>query len=153
VLLPGLLGAATASLPERGGPQRAGGSSLLVPRYEVERLLGQGGMGAVYLARRQPSGERGAPKVILPESAADERATRLFLREVSVLRELVHPHIVRFQEVGTHQGQFFFAMEYVEAIDLRAELAGLPEAERVGVACALACQALSGLAHAHALGF
>ncbi len=125
---------------------------LLAPGYTIERCLGQGAMGAVYLARRQESGRRCALKVILPESAADERATQLFLREVSVLRRLDHPRIVRFLDIGEHRGQFFFAMEYVETVDLKAELAGRGPDERVALTCALVCQALEGLQHAHDLG-
>jgi serine/threonine-protein kinase len=125
---------------------------LLAPGYKVERSLGQGAMGAVYLARRLATGQRCALKVILPESAADERAMQLFLREVSVLRRLDHPRIVRFLEIGAHQGQFFFAMEYVETIDLKAELARHAQEERVALICALICQALEGLQHAHDLG-
>jgi serine/threonine-protein kinase len=126
---------------------------LLVPGYEIERLLGQGGMGAVYLARRETTGECCALKVILPESAADERVMKLFLREVSVLRQLDHPRIVRFQEIGMHLGQFFFAMEYVETVDLRHELTRLGQAERIATACGLVCQVLEGLGYAHELGF
>jgi serine/threonine-protein kinase len=127
--------------------------TILVPGYDIERLLGQGGMGAVYLARRQGTGQRCALKVILPESAADERSMKLFLREVSVLSQLDHPRIVRFHEIGMHSGQFFFAMEYVETVPLRDELDRLPPAERVATACALICQVLEGLGYAHARGF
>jgi hypothetical protein len=82
-------------------PRRdASGTSLRVPGYDLETLLGQGGMGAVYLARRQATGQRCALKVILPESATDERAMKRFLREVKVLSQLEHPRIVRFQEMG-----------------------------------------------------
>jgi serine/threonine-protein kinase len=130
-----------------------GGAVQPVPGYHVERLLGQGGMGAVYLARRAVTGEPCALKVILPESAADERAMKRFLREVSVLSQLRHPRIVRFQEMGIHHGQFFFAMEYVPAVNLRDELTGLAEHRRVPLVSALACQVLEGLDYAHAQGF
>jgi serine/threonine-protein kinase len=135
--------------PDVGGPAPV----LLAPGYEVERLLGQGGMGAVYLARRLSTGQRCALKVVLPESAADERGLKRFLREVSVLSRLDHPAIVRFQEIGMHLGQFFFAMDHVETIDLAGELSGLSAHERTATACALVCQVLEGLGYAHELGF
>jgi serine/threonine-protein kinase len=150
---------------EVGGPTpaTAGSSTMLppagesaaraVPGFEITRGLGQGGMGVVYLARRLATGERCALKIILPESAASERAMQLFLREVSVLSRLDHPRVVRFHEMGIAQGQFFFAMEYVEAVDIADRLARAPEADRVRTSCAIACQVLEGLGYAHAQGF
>jgi serine/threonine-protein kinase len=139
-----------------GQPERAPGAARplpSVPGYETIRPLGRGGMGEVFLARRADTRQMYALKVILPESAAGERALRLFLREIDVLRELNHPRIVRFHEMGLTGGQFFFAMEYVEAVDLRAEQAALPADARVRTACDLACQVLEGLAYAHARGY
>jgi serine/threonine protein kinase len=124
-----------------------------IPGYEVLRPLGRGGMGAVYLARRLADGDRCAVKLILPEAAADERALQRFLREVRVLSRLEHPRIVRFREMGLAEGQFFFAMDYVETVDVQERLAHFPEAGRVRVLCALACQVLEGLGYAHAQGF
>jgi serine/threonine-protein kinase len=142
-------GASAASANEPGEPAR-----LAMPAgYEVIRQLGQGGMGVVYLARRPPSPEPVALKLILPESAVSERALSLFLREISVLCRLTHPRIVRFLEMGTMQGQFFFAMEYVETVDLHEALAHLPERRRIQPLCRLACQVLDGLGYAHAAGF
>jgi serine/threonine-protein kinase len=121
--------------------------------YEVLRPLGRGGMGAVYLARRQADGDLCALKLILPEAAADDRALQRFLREVRVLSRLDHPRIVRFREMGMAGGQFFFAMDYVETVDVAERLARFPEAGRVRILCALACQVLEGLQYAHAQGF
>jgi eukaryotic-like serine/threonine-protein kinase len=59
-----------------------------VQGYEIVRKLDQGGMGAVYLARQRATGRLYALKVIIPESAASEKAMALFLREVSVLSRL-----------------------------------------------------------------
>jgi serine/threonine-protein kinase len=147
-----LVGAAPAPPPEApaAGKDPAVPS---VPGYEVLRSLGRGGMGAVYLARRPADGELCAVKLILPEAAADERALQRFLREVRVLSKLEHPRIVRFREMGLAEGQFFFAMDYVETIDVPERLARFPEAGRARVVCALACQVLEGLNYAHAQGF
>jgi serine/threonine-protein kinase len=128
-------------------------SGAVVPGYEVVRPLGRGGMGIVYLARHHATGELRAVKLILPEAAADERALQRFLREVRVLSRLDHPRIVRFREMGLADSQFFFAMDYVETIDLEERLAGFPEAGRTRVLCALTCQVLEGLGYAHGQGF
>lgn len=126
---------------------------LCLPGDAVERLLGQGGMGAVYQARREATGERCAVKVILPACADDDGAVKRFLREADVLRQIDHRRIVRFREVGTHAGQFYFVLDFIETIDLPSELAKAGPTGRVALACRLACQLLEGLGHAHARGF
>ena len=124
-----------------------------VPGYEIVRQLGRGGMGVVYLAQRTTNGEPVALKLIVPESVASDRAVRLFLREVSVLCQLNHPRIVRFHEVGMARGQFFFAMEYVPAVDLAQLLARQAPPTAVKTLCGLFCQLLEALHHAHRRGF
>lgn len=124
-----------------------------VPGYHLEKLVGQGGMGRVYLAKNQNSGEKVALKIITPESASNERAMNMFLREISVLSRLDHPRIVRFHEMGIAQGHFFFVMEYVETVDFPDLLEQLNETTRIKVATAVACQVLEGLSHAHSLTF
>jgi eukaryotic-like serine/threonine-protein kinase len=125
----------------------------VVHGYEVIRKLGQGAMGAVYLARQHSTGRHLALKFIVPESAAGDRAMALFLREVSVLSRLDHPRIIRFHEMGIAQGQFYFAMEYVETVDYRSILGSHPDRDRIRAACALMCPVLAGLGHAHERGF
>jgi serine/threonine protein kinase len=121
--------------------------------YAVERLLGAGGMGAVYLARRQGGGPPVALKVMLPKVAVDDAAQETFLREIEVTRALRHPNIVGLLDFGKHEGSFYFAAEYcpggsVEA--LRRSHGGrlsLPRVLRIAV------DALEGLAAAHEEGF
>jgi serine/threonine-protein kinase len=124
-----------------------------VPGYEIVRQIGRGGMGVVYLARQETSGQPVALKLIVPESVTSDRAVRLFLREVSVLCQLNHPRIVRFHEVGMARGQFFFAMEYVQTVDLKELLAQQPARGAVKTLCGLFCQVLEALSHAHQRGF
>jgi eukaryotic-like serine/threonine-protein kinase len=152
----------TTNLPARAADERThfgppvpaleGAPAPAVPGYEVLRKLGQGGMGAVYLARHQATGDSVALKVIIPEAAARDSAVNRFLREARLLSQLDHPRIVRFREVGLHLGQFFLAMEYVEALDLKALLAGMEPPRRVAACAAVLCQALEGLENAHARG-
>ena len=124
-----------------------------VPNYTVVRELGRGAMGVVYQARHDQTGRMVALKLIVPESAATRTAIDRFLREMSVVSQLKHPHIVEWLEQGMTRGQFWFTMEYVEGTNLEA----LADLERgyypISQACRLASQVLKGLAHAHALGF
>jgi len=121
--------------------------------YAIERLLGKGGMGAVYLARRPGVGPEVALKVMLPKMVVDEGAQEIFLREIEVTRALRHPNVVGLLDFGRHEGRFYFALEYcpggsVEA--LRRRLGGrvpLPSTLRIAV------DALAGLAAAHEAGF
>jgi len=121
--------------------------------YAIERLLGKGGMGAVYLARRQGDGAPVALKVMLPKMVVDEAAQEIFIREIEVTRALRHPNVVGLLDFGRHEGRFYFALEYcpggsVEA--LRVRLGGrvpLPSTLRIAV------DALEGLAAAHEAGF
>jgi eukaryotic-like serine/threonine-protein kinase len=124
-----------------------------VPGYEIVRPLGEGRLGAVYLARHIGSGDPVALKLIVPESAAGHRAVQLFLSEVNVLRQLDHPRIVRFREAGLANGQFFVAMEYVPTVDAAALLARRSLRTRMKTACALVCQVLEALAYGHGKGF
>jgi eukaryotic-like serine/threonine-protein kinase len=123
--------------------------------YVIERLLGKGGMGAVYLARRL-GGEPSPPvalKVMLPRMVVDEEAQGIFIREIEVTRALRHPNIVGLLEFGRHQGRFFFALEYCaggSAEQLRRRHGGrvpLPSTLHIAVG------ALEGLAAAHEAGF
>ena len=136
----------TQAAPHVGGPL------LDIPGYTIERKLGQGGMGVVYLGRQQSTGERVAVKIVVPESAAHDRAMNFFLREARVLSQLTHPSIVRFREMGMHLGQAFFVMEYVETVEWKSQVAKCPAAERIRIACDLVCQVLGGLQYAHDLG-
>jgi serine/threonine-protein kinase len=109
-------------------------------------------MGSVYLARQRSTGREFAVKLILPETGLGPKALAFFLREVSVLSRLDHPRIVRFHEIGEVQGQFYFAMEYVPTIDLRAIMAALSGPEQTVLACSVIADALEGLEYAHDRG-
>jgi serine/threonine-protein kinase len=131
--------------PRSDGPQVAG--------YEVGRLLGKGGMGAVYHARRKADGREAALKVMLAQVNVDEFAREVFRREIEVTRQLRHPSIVELFEHGAAGDSFWFAMEFCPggSVDslMKQRNAPLPQATAVRIAL----QALEGLAHAHGLGF
>jgi serine/threonine-protein kinase len=117
--------------------------------YRLERLLGRGGMGAVFLAYDTRLHRQVALKVI--DSDGDDAASSdRLLREARNAAGLNHPHICAVYEVGETGGTSFIAMEYVAGRSLRAQVdeGALP----VGEAVRLGIQAADALAHAHEHG-
>lgn len=86
--------------------------------YVVEKELGAGAMGAVFRARHQKSGQRVAIKIIAPGLAASDAAMVRFKREISILKQLEHPNIVRLIASGKISGSPFYVMEYIEGESL-----------------------------------
>ena len=88
-------------------------------RYTVERLLGRGGSGEVYLATQAPLQRQVALKIQLARIANPETADR-FRREAGVVAQLQHPHVVTLLDFGiADDGRAFFAMEYLGGRSLR----------------------------------
>jgi serine/threonine protein kinase len=83
----------------------------IIGRYEVERLLGEGGMGVLYLAR-DPVIDRHVALKLLRVNGEDLR--RRFMREAQSAGRLQHPNIVTVYDVGDHDGQLYIAMEYID---------------------------------------
>jgi serine/threonine-protein kinase len=134
------------------GKEKAAPAPPAVPGFRLERELGRGGMGIVYLARREADNESFALKMILPAMVSDEVSLSRFLREAEILRQLNHPHIVKFHEMGFADGRLFFVMEYAAGTDADQHVAtagALPVARAVG----WICQLLAALEYAHAAGF
>jgi serine/threonine protein kinase len=133
------------------GQAQAGASDLSALRgYELlGEPLGEGGMGAVYLARHQRTGTAAAIKLMLPKVAADEDAIAMFQREIRNTMSLNHRHVVRLLDHGFARGALFMVLEYCDggtAEDLRVQRGGvLPVDEAVEIAV----QALEGLAYCH----
>ncbi len=129
---------------------RAGTGDLVAVRgYTILKKLGQGGMGVVYLARHDASGEQTALKVMLPRVAVNPRARDQFLREVEISKLLKHRNIVQLRDSGCSEGTFFFTQEFCDggSVDkLMARRGGsLPMAE----ATRIILETLEGLAYAH----
>jgi WD40 repeat protein len=136
------------TLPENVVPGPAARTSP--PGYTIERELGTGGMGVVYLARQEGLERPVALKMIRPAmlTGADELAR--FVQEARVLARLRHPHIVQVFDIGTHQGQPFFSLEYCSGGSLARKLAGTPLPARD--AARLVEQLAGAVAAAHAEG-
>ena len=82
--------------------------------YRIVRLLGEGGMGAVYEARLEPLDRRVALKTLHPEYARNQEAVARFFNEAKVLSKLEHPSIVQVSDFGhTPDGIAYLVMEYL----------------------------------------
>jgi serine/threonine-protein kinase len=92
------------------------GSELL--GYRIERVLGRGGMGVVYLAHQVVLDRMVALKLLAPELAEDAGFRDRFLRESRIAASLEHPSIVPIYDAGEVEGRLYIAMRYVEGSDL-----------------------------------
>src|SRR4051812_48212561 len=124
------------------------GSSLLAGRYRVERMLGRGGMAAVYLAHDETLDRQVAVKRLHTDSPDD--AARRFAREAKLGASLNHPNLVWVFDAVADDGGVLIVMEYVEGTTLARELSDGPLRPRH------ACRVIQGLAraldHAHSHG-
>jgi tetratricopeptide (TPR) repeat protein len=136
-------GATTAAIGPQ--PPLPSGVPATIDRYLVERRLGAGGMGVVFLAHDPELDRKVAVKLLRDARGAD--ATERLRREARALAALSHPNVVAVHDVGEHDGQPFVAMEYVDAGSLRGWL-GKPRTWREIVPVVIA--AARGLAAAHA---
>lgn len=131
---------------------RTPGTLWLPEGYEHVRMLGEGAMGSVHLARHVATGAERAIKQILPLAVMSDQARALFLREARVQARLVHPNVVRvFSVEEAADGAFSIVMEAAgggSVGNLLRARTFLPAAEAVP----LTIQALDGLQHAHDLG-
>ncbi len=87
-------------------------------RYNLLLKLGQGGMGAVYLARQKTLRRYCAVKVISPQFSQDKDSAGRFLREARAAAAFSHPNLVGIYDCDQHNGEYFIAMEYVEGLSL-----------------------------------
>ena len=121
--------------------------------FRVERVIGRGGMGVVYLARDESLGRPVALKVLAPDLAENEVFRERFIRESRLAASLDHANIVPIYEADEADGVLFIAMRYVQGMDLRTMLTAegrlAPEQAvvRIGVQVARALDA----AHARGL--
>ncbi len=82
--------------------------------FEIEKQLGVGGMGIVYLATYLKTGQKVALKVLTPALAMDKKVHSRFEREMEILQKLRHKHIVQYYWGGTIKGQPLYAMEIMD---------------------------------------
>jgi tRNA A-37 threonylcarbamoyl transferase component Bud32 len=97
-------------------------AGTLLGNYELGRMLGRGGMGAVYEGRHRSVHKRVAIKVLLPHLAASKSSTQRFLREAEAAGRVRHPHTVDVTDVGVSESIPFIVMEYLEGQNLADRL-------------------------------
>jgi len=146
-------GARRARRTNNAGPLEVGQS--FGPRYHIIRLLGAGGMGAVYQAWDAELGVAVAIKVIRPEVMEDpataEEVGRRFKRELLLARQVTHKNVVRIHDIGDIDGIKYITMSYVEGTDLASILkkdGKRPIPELLGIARSV----IGGLVAAHSAG-
>ena len=137
---------ALVATPGGGGPSLKAGA-IAGGQYRIERRIGSGGMGVVYLAHDLRLDRDVALKV---GQALSADALRRVEREAIALARLSHPNVVVIHDVGELDGRVFLAMEFVEGGNAREWLAARPRSWREIVALFVA--AGDGLAAAHAAG-
>jgi len=134
------------------GPQSSlGVGGVLAGRYEIMKLLGEGGMGAVYKARDIELDRLVAIKVIRPELAGHPSVLQRFKQELILARKITHRNVIRIYDLGVADGFRFITMEYVEGKDLSSLLEERPRYE-TGEAVAILRQICAALQAAHAEG-
>ncbi|WP_227998727.1 serine/threonine-protein kinase [Nocardia australiensis] len=119
--------------------------------YRLDRMLGRGGMGEVWLARDSATGRTVALKVLSENLPGDGEYRRRFEREARIGSQLRNPHIVRIHGFGEHDGRLFIAMEYIAGIDL-AEMLSRVGTLNPDAAVDFIGQVASGLEAAHRAG-
>ena len=98
-------------------------NTILDGQYQIESMLGKGGMGAVFLARHILLGDRVAIKILPPEMRHNAEWLRRFQREGQAARRFRHPNAVTVYDLRTtSDGMIYMVMEYVEGRTLDAEL-------------------------------
>lgn len=117
--------------------------------YHLEKEIGGGNMGRVYMGICELSGVTVAVKTMTPRFSADEEAVRMFRREVEITRQLKHPNIVELIEYGKVEDLFYFVVEYVDGPDLDSFIRSRGGKIPLQEAAPVMLGALDGLAYAH----
>lgn len=89
-------------------------------KYRLLKEIGKGGMGEVYLARNEETGQEVALKILPSELTRNAQYVERFRREATAVAKLEHPHIIKVYEIDEQDGVHFFSMEYLGGVTLRS---------------------------------
>ncbi|GAB2562626.1 serine/threonine protein kinase [Nocardia heshunensis] len=128
------------------------GPGTIIRGYRVERVLGAGGMGTVYLAKHPELPRWDALKVLSPQYSQDAEYRARFEREANLAAALDHPNIVSIYNRGEDNGQLWIAMQYVNGIDAAAAAEQDPRSITPWRALHIVTEVGRGLDHAHRRG-
>jgi len=125
-------GATPLSLNLTGGEALVG-KLIAGGKYQIVRMLGEGGMGAVYQARQAAMNRMVALKLIRPEVVTKPDAVARFHKEMMVSAKIEHPNTIRVYDFGADDGQLYLAMEFLAGTTLRqvADEAGRLDLKRI----------------------
>jgi len=93
--------------------------ALFHGRYEIQELLGRGGMGMVYKARDRTLDEEVAIKILRPDFAQDPRMAERFRSEIKLARKIRHRNICSIHDYGEDRGLLYISMELIDGTDLK----------------------------------
>lgn len=124
-------------------------ATVQIPGFKLLKTLGEGGMATVYLAMQESLDREVALKVMSPVLAANETFCEQFMKEGRITAKLSHPHLMTVHDIGSYNGVYYLASEYLPAGTLRERMEGLS----TGAALEIARDIASGLAYAHEKGF
>lgn len=119
--------------------------------YDLLEEVARGGMGIVYKARQRSLGRIVAVKMILAGQFAGREVTQRFRGEATAAAVLQHPNIVAVHEVGVHEGNHYFSMEYVEGQNLSQQVGSRPLAPRQAARYAKLIADAIHYAHGHGI--
>lgn len=100
---------------------------LIARRYQIVKMVGRGGMGAIYQAQDNVLRETVALKTLLPQFAKDQTIVQRFFNEARIARQLSHPNVVRVHDIGMADQILYISMEYVEGRSLRSLFEAMPK--------------------------
>ena len=118
-------------------------------RYEIQRLIGYGGMAGVYLAWDKKLSRSVALKLIQPSVAMDPRMVRRFFQEAQTMAQLGHRHIVQIYDMDERDDMVWMSMQYVPGRTLGEVLSDSGEPLPADLVCTWLADIASALAHAH----
>ncbi|MEV6771278.1 serine/threonine-protein kinase [Nocardia sp. NPDC051030] len=127
-------------------------TGAVIGGYRIERVLGTGGMGSVYLAAHPTLPRFDALKVLQPQLSSDPEYRARFIREANIVAGLTHPNIVSVYDRGEDQGYLWIAMQYVEGVDAGTLLAQDPQSIPPQRALHIIGEIGKGLDYAHQHG-
>jgi serine/threonine-protein kinase len=134
-----------------GASPPAGSHLPRVPGYEVQAVLGSGGMGVVYKAQCLRLNRPVALKMLLAGAYAGRHERTRFQREAEAVAALRHPHVVQVYEVGELDGRPYYTMEFLEGGSLAEGLAGVPKPAPCAVGLLATLADAVGFAHDHGI--
>jgi len=125
---------------------------LQIPGYTIERQIGYGSMGVVYVARRNATNEKVAIKIVRPLVCTHKKAVEKFRREAAIVLRLQHKRIVKSLDFRLTEDLLpYLVMEYIDEVNFRELLAAAALSDRCRMAAGILVRVLEGLEYAHKL--